>query len=45
MQLSRIAGELLAERERRGILQMGAAYLDEIGEFAGLGLQTGVQLA
>ena len=37
--LGRVAGKFLAERERRGVLGMGAADLDDRRERLGLGLE------
>src|SRR6266849_1648804 len=34
-----IAGKLLAESERRGVLQMRAADLDDVREFFGFGIK------
>ena len=39
-----IAGELLAERQRRGVLGVGAADLDDVGERLGLGVERLVQM-
>ncbi|MNZ94878.1 hypothetical protein D3C78_1139960 [compost metagenome] len=43
-QLGRIARELLAERQRRRVLQMGAADLDDLGKGLGLFGQCRLQL-
>src|SRR5438477_6708647 len=34
-----VAGKFLAEGKRRGVLQMGAADFDDVGEFLGLGFE------
>src|ERR1700687_6176856 len=34
-----VAGKFLAEGERRGVLQMGAADFDDVGEFPGFGVE------
>src|SRR2546422_2782779 len=34
-----VAGEFLAERERRGVLQMRAADFDDVREFFGFGVE------
>src|SRR5258706_7171296 len=34
-----VAGKFLAEGERRGVLQMGAADFDDVREFPGLGVE------
>src|SRR5260370_39871622 len=34
-----VAGELLAERERRGVLQMGAADFYDVRKFLGFGIE------
>src|SRR5437660_10964154 len=34
-----VAGKFLAERERRGVLQMGAADFYDAGEFLGFGIE------
>jgi hypothetical protein len=39
-----IAAELLAQRQRRGVLGMGAADLDDVAPGLGLGVQRGVQM-
>jgi hypothetical protein len=43
-QLGHPAGDLLAQRQRRGVLQVGAADLDDVGKRLALGLQRGAQL-
>jgi hypothetical protein len=42
--LGDVAGELLTDGQRRRILKMGAADLDDVGEFLGLGVQSGMQV-
>ena len=44
-QLRDVTGEFLAQRQRRGVLQMGAADLDDIREGGGFLLQCPVQNA
>ena len=39
LDLRRVAGEFLAERQRRRVLRVGAADLDDVRELPGLGLQ------
>src|SRR5712691_13266398 len=34
-----VAGKFLAEGKRRGVLQMGAADFDDVGEFLGFGFE------
>src|SRR3989442_5320307 len=34
-----VAGKFLAERKRRGVLQMGAADLDDVRKFFGFGVE------
>nr|GEU28044.1 chaperone protein DnaJ A6, chloroplastic [Tanacetum cinerariifolium] len=45
VEMGHIAREFLAQRERGGVLQVGAADLDDVGKRLGLGLQAGAQLA
>ena len=45
VQVRHVAREFLAQRERRSVLQVGAADLDDVGKSLGLGVQTGAQLA
>ena len=45
VQLRHIAGKFLAQGQGRGILQMGAADLDDVGKFRGLRIEGGAQLA
>ena len=42
--LLRVAGKFLTERQGRGVLGVGAADLDDVGEGLGLHLQRGVQV-
>src|SRR5580693_9262239 len=35
-----VAGEFLAQSERRGVLQMGAADFDDVGKFLGFGVES-----
>jgi hypothetical protein len=44
LHLRGVAGEFLPERQRRGILQVGAADLDDVGEFLALALERRVQM-
>ena len=43
-QLGHPTGDLLAQRQRRGVLQMGTADLHDVGKRLALGLQCGAQL-
>jgi hypothetical protein len=42
--LGGVAGKLLAQRQWRRILQVGASYLDDLGEAPGFGVERGVQM-
>ena len=39
-----VAGEFLTQRQRRRVLRVGAADLDDVGEFQGLGVERIVQV-